>query len=97
MIDKNYVETLHIANDEEKIWVECSILWRFLSCSDEIDEIFCGSANQPLLRNKDRSCEHGEGLHPRSARLGTLLNRQEYNARAPAYSFLSLSVEKASS
>ena len=51
-----------------------------MSCSDETDEIFCGSANQPLLRNKDRICEHGEGLHPLNVRLGILFNKQAYNA-----------------
>ena len=65
----------------EKVWVEGSVLRRYLSCSDEMDDIFgFDSKIKYILANKKWLCIHGEGLHPRIARTGKLLHRAAYDA-----------------
>uniref|UniRef100_A0A7S3V9M7 ubiquitinyl hydrolase 1 n=1 Tax=Chaetoceros debilis TaxID=122233 RepID=A0A7S3V9M7_9STRA len=64
--------------DERKVWVEGSILKRFLSCTDTMDDLF-GQKDFPILKHKDLLCEHKRGLHPRVARTGKLLDVHQFH------------------
>lgn len=64
---------------QSAVWVDGDVLRSFLSCDKaELGSIV--TASGPLLRHKHLLCEHGAGLHPRTARKGKLLPRPLYDA-----------------
>ena len=62
-------------------WVDGKMLQRFLSCEDELQDIL-GEADDPILNHKVKIYDHlyDEGLHPRDARQGKLLNKKSFIA-----------------
>ena len=64
-------------SQQPQIWVDRSLLVRFLSCADGMEDVL---QRQPLLQNKEFMCVHGgKGLHPRVAKRGKVLPRSVYD------------------
>ena len=59
------------------VWVDGSILLRFFSCLDGMENLF---KTYPLLHHRQVLCSHdGGGLHPRVAKVGKVLPRNIYD------------------
>ena len=61
---------------DDSYWVDGKTFKRFISCTDAMDDILC-DAEKPILQHKHLLCEHGH-LHPRTARSGKLLSRDNF-------------------
>lgn len=65
----------------DKVWVDATMLRRFFSCNDGLEDIFRNTvaANDiAVLEDCKLLCSHSAGLHPRAARKGKLLSRELY-------------------
>jgi len=60
-------------------WVEANIFRRFVSCNDTMEDLY-NNTTEPILRHKKYLCEHGNGIHPRTARNGKFLNTECFKA-----------------
>eukprot|EP00985_Skeletonema_marinoi_P021097 scaffold12780_cov145-Skeletonema_marinoi.AAC.7 len=63
----------------DKIWVDATMLRRFFSCQDGLEDIFQNSAASNELEDCKLLCSHSTGLHPKAVRKGKLLSRELYS------------------
>ncbi len=66
------------SNEVPSVWVEGSTLRRFFSCTDSMEDLL--NKDEPILRHKRLLCKHGKGLHPRVARCGKMLTKDQFQA-----------------
>ncbi len=64
----------------ESVWIDSSILRRFLSCDDSLEEIFQNANVASILNNKSYLCTHSNGLNPNVACRGKLIPLEIYQA-----------------
>jgi hypothetical protein len=65
----------------DKVWVDATMLRRFFSCKDGLEDIFRNTVaanNEGVLEDCKLLCSHSTGLHPRAVRKGKLLSRELY-------------------
>lgn len=80
-IESRLFDALSETNGMDKtsapVWVEGSVLLRFFSCLDGMENMF---KKHPLLHYRKLLCSHGNGgLHPRVAKGGKMLPRNVYD------------------
>ena len=67
-------------SESDLVWVETTLLRRFFSCKDGLDDIFHESAVKKDARGANGRLlfSHPTGLHPKEARKGKLITRELY-------------------
>lgn len=78
IVDKLFQPT---RSTESKVWVDSNFLRRFLSCEDDLEDLFRNAIeSNTLYKRESFLCEHSQGLNPRKARQGKLLSMEMYDA-----------------
>lgn len=78
IVDKLFQPT---RSTESKVWVDSNFLRRFLSCEDDLEDLFRNALrSNTIYKRESFLCEHSQGLNPRKARQGKLISSDMYDA-----------------